>query len=76
MLNDRVSVINLTIFKSTAVNINTLNSLNRQIAQVFIIFSINYELKLARDFLEKVQTDLVYIILNILLIKAKQTDSS
>ena len=60
----------------TAVNINTLNSLNRQIAQVLIILSTDYELKLARDFLKKVQTDLVHITLNMLLIEAKQIDNS
>jgi len=60
----------------TAVNVDTLNSLNRQIAQVLIIFLIDYELKLTRDFSEKVQTDLVHIVLNMLLIKAKQVDSS
>jgi len=59
-----------------AVNIDTLNSLNRQIAQILIIFSINYEFKLARNFLEKVQTDLVHTVLNMLLIEAKQVDSS
>jgi len=59
-----------------AVNIDALNSLNRQIAQVFIIFSINYELKLTKDFLKKVQTDLVHTVLNMLLIEAKQVDSS
>jgi len=60
----------------TAVNINTLNSLNRQIAQVFIIFLINYKLKLTKDFLKKVQTDLIHITFNMLLIEAKQVDNS
>ncbi len=64
------------MFKLTAVNIDMLNSLNRQIAQVFIIFSINYELRLARDFLEKMQINLVHTALNMLLIEAKQVDSS
>jgi len=48
-----------------------LDLLNRQIAQVFIILLINYELKLTKDFLKKVQTDLMYTALNILLIEAK-----
>ncbi len=64
------------MFKLTAVNIDMLNSLNRQIAQVFIIFSINYELRLARDFLEKMQINLVHTALNMLLIEAKQAHSS
>ena len=54
-----------------AVNIDTLNLLNRQIAQVLIILSIDYELKLTRNFLKKVQTDLMHTDLNILLIEAK-----
>jgi len=60
----------------TAVNVDALDSLNRQIAQILIILSINYELRLARDFLEKVQTNLMYIILNTLFIEAKQAHSS
>jgi len=37
---------------------------------------IDYELRLARGFLKKVQTNLVHMILNMLLIRAKQVDSS
>jgi len=55
----------------TVVNIDALNSLNRQIAQVLIILSINYELKLTKDFLKKVQTDLMHTVLDMLLIEAK-----